>query len=169
MSAFYAVSMISRTTISATRALIYLARVGGSEFQPPRRIAEELRESPTYMAKVVRRLVKAGMLRVEKGSKGGVRLIRPPTQVTLLAIVEACQGTIVGDYCQTNCDLAKTCAYHRAAVNLHQAIVRILTKWSLADLIQAPYPRARTLGGVPCVLTTGTQRRTGATRAVTPQ
>jgi len=120
------------------------------------------------MAKVVRQLVKAGILRAEKGSKGGVRLVQPPAQVTLLAIVEACQGTIVGDYCRTDCDLAKTCAYHQAALNLHQAIVRVLSKWSLADLIQAPYPRARTLGALPCVLTTGTQRRSDAARPTIP-
>ena len=108
--------MITKTTLSAVRALVYLGLHGQEGSLSPRRIAEQLGESPTYMAKVTRLLVRADLLRAEKGAKGGVRLGRAPSQITLLAIVEACQGSLAGDYCQTECAPGLTCGYHAAAV-----------------------------------------------------
>lgn len=144
---------MTKTSLSAIRALLYIARYGDGVFLPPRRIAEQLQESPTYMAKVTRQLVKAGILRVEKGVKGGVRMSRAPETITLLAIVEACQGTLVGDYCQPGCDLNSVCGYHHAAMELHAAISGVLAKWTLAQLLKKPTPSGKKQGGTfPCVI-----------------
>jgi Rrf2 family protein len=88
--------MITKTSLLATRALLCLAKDQQGIATPPRSIALELGESPAYMAKVLRSLVKAGILRAEHGSKGGVLLNRRADEITLLAVVEACQGAIVG-------------------------------------------------------------------------
>ncbi len=147
--------MVTKTSLSAIRALIYIARNAEGRFLSPRRIAEDLHESPTYMAKVTRQLVRAGILRVEKGVKGGVRLSRPPDQVTLLAVVEACQGTLVGGYCQPGCDLTSVCAYHRAAAELHEAISGVLSRWTLTQLLQKPASAIVMPDGMPCVMLSG--------------
>ncbi len=118
----------------------------------PRRIAAVLGESPAYMAKVLRLLVKAGILHAERGVKGGVFLTRRPHEVTLLNVVEACQGRIVGSYCHVDADRRLTCAFHRAAVELQAAIVRALSHWTLEDLAKAPVARGRLPGGVRCVM-----------------
>src|SRR5262249_60916420 len=115
--------MITKTTISAIRALMFVAQHPDEGFLSPRRIGDALGEWPTYRAKVTRSLVKAGILRAERGVKGGVWLGRPPDQITLLAVVEACQGAILADYCQDGCDIRTVCAYHRAALELRTAIV----------------------------------------------
>jgi len=47
---------------------------------------------------------------------------------------------VVGDYCTAGYNLQLTCAYHRAAVELHQAIVGILGRWTLAHLLEKPVP-----------------------------
>ncbi len=117
---------------------MFVAQNGGDGVLSPRRIAEELGESPTYLAKVTRALVKAGILRAEKGVKGGVWLGRAPRQITLLAVVEACQGTILGNYCQEGCSPKLTCAYHQAAEELRDAIVGTLGHWTLDQLQQKP-------------------------------
>jgi len=103
-------------------------------------MAERLGESPSYLAKVVRHLVKAGILRAHRGVAGGVTLNRPPEEVSLLSIVEACQGAILGDFCQDADRLEKTCAFHQAGAELHGAIVGILSRWTLADLLRKPCP-----------------------------
>src|SRR5215831_11761403 len=113
--------MITKTSLLATRALLYLARDQQAVAVSPRAIAEQLGGSHAYMAKVLRALVKAGILRAEHGSKGGVLLNRNAHEITLLAIVEACQGTIVGSYCHEIDNLAATCAFHRASVELQHA------------------------------------------------
>ena len=148
--------MITKTSLSAIRALMYVARNGEGGSLSPRRIAEELHESPTYMAKVTRQLVKAGIFRGEMGVKGGVRLGRPASRITLLSVVEACQGTLVGDYCQPGCDLTSVCAYHRAAAELHAAISGVLSRWTLEQLLQKPAPSAKTAGAkLPCAVLDG--------------
>ncbi|MEW5978817.1 MAG: Rrf2 family transcriptional regulator [Acidobacteriota bacterium] len=145
--------MITKTTVSAVRTLIHLARQGPGGLLSPRKIAEDLNESPTYLAKVTRLLVKKGILRAERGVKGGVRLGRPPREITLLDILEACQGSIVGSYCEEDCELAITCAYHHAAVELREAVVGVLSRWTLEQLLQKPNPLPGRQSRIPCVLT----------------
>lgn len=114
-----------------------------------------LGESPTYLAKVTRHLVKSGILEAEKGVKGGVRLARQPAQITLLDIVESCQGTIVGDYCRSSRPDPGVCNFHRAAVELHQAITAVLGSWTLAQLLEQPCAVPPTEGGFTCLMAHG--------------
>jgi Rrf2 family protein len=147
--------MITKTSLSAIRTLLYISRRDDGDSLSPRKIAEELKESPTYMAKVTRHLVKAGILRAEKGVKGGVRLSRQPKDITMLEVVQACQGTLVGDYCQAVCDHASVCAYHRAAEELHTAISGVLSRWTLAQLLKKPGADGKKANAVDCVILNG--------------
>ena len=99
-------------------------------------------KSPTYLAKVVRYLVKPGILRAHRGVAGGVVLNRLPGEITLQSVVEACQGAILGDFCSEAPELAETCALHQAGVELNQAILGVLSRWTLADLLKRPHPTA---------------------------
>ena len=144
--------MLTKTSLTAIRALMYVARHGEGRCLSPRTIAAELHESPTYLAKVTRELVKARILRVEMGVKGGVALSKPPAHITMLAIVEACQGAIVGAYCRQGCDLEEVCAYHRAAQELHDAISRVLERWTLEKLLKKPTPPFNGKNQIPCVI-----------------
>lgn len=143
--------MLGKTSISAIRSLTFLAVQDPAVCWSPRRLAEVLDESPTYLAKVVRHLVKQGILEAEKGVKGGVRLVRRPEEVTLLAVVEACHGTIVGDYCRSDRPESLLCNFHRAALELHEAITGVLGRWTLADLLRNPAAAEDGLG-VPCLM-----------------
>jgi Rrf2 family protein len=144
--------MLGKTSLSAIRSLILLAQQEPGACWPPRRIAEALGESPTYLAKVTRHMVKAGILEAEKGVKGGVRLRKPAAEITLLEVVEACQGTIVGDYCKSSRQEASYCNFHRAARELHVAITGVLVRWSVADLLAKPYSAGKTAGGFTCLM-----------------
>jgi Rrf2 family nitric oxide-sensitive transcriptional repressor len=146
--------MLGKTSISAIRTLLYLARQESDACLPPRKLAEALGESPTYLAKVTRHMVKQGILEAEKGVKGGVRLVLPLHEITLLSIVEACQGTIVGDYCRSNKPLDSTCSFHQAAMELHEAITGVLKRWTVADLLQKPAADASG-GGISCLIARG--------------
>jgi Rrf2 family protein len=144
--------MITKTSLLATRALLFLATENQAVALSPRNIAVQLGESQAYLAKVLRSLVKAGILRAEHGSRGGVLLNRRATEITLLSIVEACQGTIVGSYCQEIDDLGATCAFHRASVELHNAIVTVLGRWTLEHLLASPHPSNQLPNGMHCML-----------------
>ena len=144
--------MLTKTSRSAIRLLTYLGQLGTSEPISPRALAEQLGESPTYLAKVARHLVKAGILQAQRGVTGGMVLNRAPETITMLAIVEACQGTILGDFCDEAPDLAKTCAFHQACAELHDAIVGVLSRWTLAQFIQKPRPIGMLNKRIPCWL-----------------
>lgn len=145
--------MLGKTSISAIRSLLFLAHQEPGACLPPRKLAEALGESPTYLAKVTRHMVKQGILEAEKGVKGGVRLVLPLHEITLLSIVEACQGPIAGDYCRSNKPLGSTCSFHQAAVELHEAITGVLQRWTVADLLRTPASTGA--GGVSCLIARG--------------
>ncbi len=144
--------MLTKTTLSGLRAVTLLGLNSGSQPLSPRAMAEALGESPSYLAKVLRHLVRAGILKAHRGANGGVSLNRPPESVTLLAVVEACQGVILSNFCQGEVEPSLTCAFHQAGMELHQAIVGVLSRWTLADLIRRPNPDPAVAGGAPCWL-----------------
>ncbi len=147
--------MLTQTTITAVRILIHLGREMASEATSLNALADTLDESPTYVVKIARHLVRAGILRSQRGKAGGVVLNRVPEAVTLLAVVEACQGTVHGNFCHSTSDLSKTCAFHQAGAELHQAIIGVLTNWTLAGLIRRPCPAKELEGQVACLLQGG--------------
>lgn len=146
-------AMLTQTTIAAIRALVHVGLKSDTEPVSIRNIAESLSESPTYMAKVARHLVKAGILKAHRGVTGGVELNLKPDAITLRAIVEACQGVILPNFCQETTSLNGVCAFHVAAAELHAAIVEVLDRWALEQLIREPGPsgRCRT---APCLIQT---------------
>lgn len=144
--------MLTKTSLSAIRVLTYLGLHGDGQPLSPRYLAEQLGESPTYLAKVVGRLVRVRMLRAHRGVAGGVVLAQSPADITLLAIVEACQGTILADFCEDAGRRSQTCGFHQAAAELHDAIVNVLAHWTLADFVKKPHPSKSLAKRVQCCL-----------------
>lgn len=133
--------MLNKTSEIALRALILVAVEGKDKPLTPRMVADRLDTSPTYMAKITGLLVKGNILRSHRGAAGGVQLARTPASITILAVVEACQGLIVGNYCDgMGSHPEPVCAFHRAMLEAHQAIVGVLSRWTLADLVRHPGP-----------------------------
>ena len=61
-------------------------------FRPSPAIAKELGFSYHHFAKVVQRLVHAGLLETERGPKGGIRLACDPRKISMLDVYEAAGG-----------------------------------------------------------------------------
>ncbi|MBZ5525823.1 MAG: Rrf2 family transcriptional regulator [Acidobacteriia bacterium] len=161
--------MITKTSLLAIRALLLLTQGKPGAVTTPREIASRMGESPDYMAKVLRQVVKAGVLRAERGMKGGVILSRQPVDITLLEIVEACQGQIVESYCQNVQELEITCAFHHAAVELQQAIVDVLSRWNLQQLAAIPGPKIPLPGSRHCMMAVFPVKiTTGKSKAASP-
>lgn len=144
--------MLTKTSLSGIRALLYLGLQGRRQPVSPRNMAQQLGESPTYLAKVVRLLARAGILQAHRGVAGGMVLNRSPEDITLRAIVEACQGTVLGDFCSDTPDLKNACGLHQAGAELHAAIIGVLSRWTLADLLRKPCPNRALEGNTACWL-----------------
>jgi Rrf2 family protein len=137
--------MLTHTSETAIRALIYLSAAPEGRPTSPRVIAAAIHCSPTDLAKTVQLLARSGILRSRKGAHGGVWLARSPKDITLRAIVEACQGLIVGNYCQTlRGATAGVCGFHQAMQQIYESTVATLSRWTLEDLIAQPAPAGST-------------------------
>lgn len=86
----------SLTTGYAIEALACLAR-NGSRSMLVREIAETTEMPSPYLSKVLQRLGEAGIVETKRGYKGGVKLTRPPSQITLLQIDSAVDNQRTSD------------------------------------------------------------------------
>jgi len=72
-----------------------LALIDASQVKPigVHQLAEIQGISPTYLSKILSRLVKAGMIESVSGANGGYRLSRKKDDITFLDIIHAIEGT----------------------------------------------------------------------------
>lgn len=90
--------MLSITTKSpyAVRALVELARAGGSAPVPIGELARR-REIPVqFLEQLFAALRRAGVVRSQRGVKGGYAFARPPAEITVLEVVELLDGPVGG-------------------------------------------------------------------------
>jgi Rrf2 family protein len=109
-------TLLKREESYAVHALLYVAEHPGA---PAARIAEDLELPRDFLAKVLRRLGRAGFVHNLAGRTGGVRLAVDLGSLTLLDVIEAVSGPLVVDTCQTlpRCPTQKrtgTCALNAA-------------------------------------------------------
>lgn len=130
--------MISKTSELGVYITLFLAIREESTLVTPKTLAKAIGGSQSYISKVAGHLVKAGILRSQRGTHGGVTLNHEPADITLLSIIEACQGVILPDYCAHTDLLDKVCSYHVAMHELHQALTGVLRKWTLQNLLKQP-------------------------------
>lgn len=80
-------TVLSRTSEYALRALIHLAQRVDDWPLTGKVIAEEAGIPPKYLSKVLGDLVRAGVLTSTRGLGGGFRMARPPEEISLLEVL----------------------------------------------------------------------------------
>lgn len=88
--------MLSITTKSpyAVRALTELARQGGTDPVPLAELARRRDIPPQFLEQLFATLRRAGILRSQRGVKGGYAFAREPGTVTVLEVVELLDGPV---------------------------------------------------------------------------
>lgn len=136
--------LLTKTSELAIQSLLYLARKPAGYLLNPDEIATQLSESRTYISKVLRMLAQGELVKSRRGVAGGFELQRDASTITLLDIVEICQGTIPGNYCGRAAEdsLHKTCGYHQAMHDLRDSTRGALARWSLERILKTKRPKA---------------------------
>lgn len=80
--------MVTQTTEYALRAMAYLTGVTGASCTS-REIAAATGVPQSYLSKIMRSLVRAGLVRSCRGKHGGFRLARDPVVISVLDIASA--------------------------------------------------------------------------------
>lgn len=131
--------MLTQTTETAIKALLFIAIEKEKQPISISVIAKKLKCSPTYLSKTMGHLAKAGVISVQHGSKGGMSIQRPYDQITLLEVVQACQGMFLPDFCDTPEEQdVRICTFHKAMHEVREATIKTLGKWRLANLVANP-------------------------------
>jgi Rrf2 family transcriptional regulator, iron-sulfur cluster assembly transcription factor len=86
------VGFISTRSRYGLRFLIELSQRGAEGPVDLGSIAEHQAIPETYLAKLVVPLRNAGVIRSARGAKGGYELARPPSDITVLEVVEVLEG-----------------------------------------------------------------------------
>ena len=89
--------------------------------------------------KLMRLLVSAGLVRSERGAKGGYQLSRFPEMINIAQVVKAVEGPLAITECcddDSACELSGGCEVESHMPTLNELLVQILSTISLTDMTQ---------------------------------
>jgi Rrf2 family protein len=83
---------LTRASTYALHALAYMAAQKSDRPIASHKIAADRHIPERFLLKVLKPLVQAQVLRSIKGPNGGYKLAKPPSEITLLEVLEAAEG-----------------------------------------------------------------------------
>jgi Rrf2 family transcriptional regulator, cysteine metabolism repressor len=94
--------------------------------------------SAQYLEHLLSPLIKAGILRSRRGSRGGISLGRTPDEINLSQVVEILEGSVAPVECVDNpevCSRSNSCVARDVWVEMKAATVGVLRSTTLKDLM----------------------------------
>lgn len=129
---------LSRTADYGVRAVLHVAVHSGDGLCLAADIAEAEDIPPDYVPKVLRGLVRAGLLRSHRGKTGGFSLARRPEDISLLDVIQALEGYPVLNRCLLRpgeCPRDKRCPVHRVWLKARDTFLDYLRGATIASLL----------------------------------
>jgi len=127
----------SAGTEYAIRAVLCVAQSKGSLFI--REIAEQEGVPKSFLSKLVQSLAREGLLEARRGLHGGIRLARTKEKISILDILEACEGPLRSPTCLLNhmahCPREASCPIHEVWQKAQEGMMKVLSETKLSDLI----------------------------------
>jgi Rrf2 family protein len=93
------------------------------------------------MAKVLQRLARRGLLTSHQGTRGGYRLAKAPSAISVAEIIQAIDGPLTVTACSTaeeNCDQYAKCSVRDPLWRIKDRIVSALATCSLQEVSAEP-------------------------------
>jgi Rrf2 family protein len=125
----------------AILAMIHMACLPDDAVALRSEIAQAYNIPSSFMAKILRALVRARLLRSTRGVHGGFSLARPATEITLLDVVEAIEGPLAITDCTGEpggCQWASDCPAHPVWAGVQEKIAETLRANTLETLVSCP-------------------------------
>ncbi|HXX57344.1 MAG TPA: Rrf2 family transcriptional regulator [Thermodesulfovibrionales bacterium] len=134
---------ITRETDYAVRCVLYLSGVsdGVSVVDD---IAGEMGIPKSFLAKILQKLAKAGIVTSIRGVKGGFRLAQKPERINLLKVIEATQGQLSLNLCvldEKSCSRSSTCSIHPVWVRIQDIMEKELKRQSFKGFLRESVSR----------------------------
>lgn len=130
---------ISRETDYAIRCMLHLCG-NARKVAMVDEIAKERDVPKSFLAKILQKLKRAKLVESFRGVKGGFRLARDPSGISLLDVIEAIQGGVGVNICTVDdqaCDRSAECVVHPIWKKMRSAIEVSLREHDLRTLAEA--------------------------------
>ncbi len=138
--------VVRRNTDYALRAMVNLVGHYGNEPVPSREMAQQGQIPYQLTCKLMQKLRNAGLVESCMGPKGGFRLGREPSRISLLEVIEAIQGKILLNRCllgENICPWQKKCTVRMKLAELAKSINSYLGSVTLDELARTKGQRRR--------------------------
>ncbi len=120
------------------RSAISLARAyDTASWRKIREVVEETDVPQTFASQILADLVRAGLASSRAGRTGGYRLSRPPSEVSVLEVIEAGEGPLRSERCALGegpCRWENVCPLHETWTAATAALRELLSRTTLAEL-----------------------------------
>ncbi len=151
---------ITRRADYATRIMIELGGQAEGHWLQAQQIAQKTAVPRAFLHKITADLATAGLVKTFPGPTGGLALMRPANQITLLQILEAIDGPVCLNVCQlrpAECSRDLICPAHTFWGRLQASIVQQLQSVNVAQLaaeaaVLKRHPRKRQTALTPLEL-----------------
>jgi len=134
---------LSRAADYGVVILAYLAsEASRARFVNTGEIAQATGVPPAMASKIVQVLQQRGLLESVRGAKGGYRLARPSSAISIGEVIEALDGAIALTACDgasAGCEQIAHCATSRAWRRIGEALRKALGSVSLADMLDPAF------------------------------
>lgn len=131
--------MISKTGLYVIRALAELAKVSDDAWLGTAILAKEIDAPVNYLGKLLHILAREGIILSQKGVKGGVRLARPATEVSLYDALEPFENFERWKECllgQAGCPETDPCVLSCKWVPIRTQVLDFLQATKASDLVK---------------------------------
>lgn len=132
---------ISQEADYAIRVVLYLSELGYGEIAGAKSIADHEAISLRFLLKLLRKLIKSGIIRSLRGIKGGYVLAKPPEKINLKEVIEAIDGPICLNRCLDDpefCNKHYTphCKAHKVLNSVNQKLVAELERTDFLSILK---------------------------------
>lgn len=130
--------LFSKACEYGIRAMLYLASQEGEQPVRVREIAQTLKIPIPFLSKIVHSLSRNHLIHSQKGPGGGVTLAKPPSDVTMLQVVEVIDGLELFQACALgipHCSDDFPCPLHEKWGGLRSEIHDMLANRTLDQVI----------------------------------
>ncbi len=143
---------LNRLTDYAIVVLAHMAICPGRQAYTAAELSEQTELPAPTVTKLLKQLARAGIVRAQRGARGGYRLARRPGDVTVAQVVEAVDGPIriadCIDAAPGRCQIEAACPTRSVWRRVNDAIVSELNGLTLEDVCSDPVVRRRGIEGM---------------------
>lgn len=126
------------------RVVLYLCKIGYGEKVEAKVVSEQEGIPLRFLLKLLRKLMKHGIVKSYRGVAGGYALDKTPENITLRAVIEAIDGPISVNRCTIEsgfCNMKRTgsCTLHKAMRKVQKKLLKDLEDITFKKLINGDF------------------------------